>query len=117
MITKTFKGAAFASSFVFKSSAYRFAKKRGVWFYRLLLSQQFADVVSDIYEMNILERKLNKNNWQSNHKKKVFTVDDKGRIYDDSTGEIFGTMNDSIGNKFDTDTEDEEIIMPDKPKL
>ena len=74
--------------------------------------------------MNILEKKLSKNNWQSNHKKKVFTVDDKGNIYDDATGEIFGTMNDSIGNKFDLDTEEETvkwegeeaIIMPDKSK-
>jgi len=124
MITKAFRSTAYASSFIFKSSAYRFAKKRGVWFYRLLLSQQFADVINDIYDMNILEKKLSKNNWQSNHKKKVFTVDDKGNIYDDATGEIFGTMNDSIGNKFDLDTEEETvkwegeeaIIMPDKSK-
>ena len=59
MIAKTMKGTASIGAMLLNSSVMKYAKKRGVWYYRLLLSQQFSDVVTDVYEMNRLEKKLN----------------------------------------------------------
>jgi predicted lipid-binding transport protein (Tim44 family) len=46
--------------------------------------------MSDIYDMNVLERKLK---GLSRLKKRVFNVDDNGNIWDPATGEIFGNVN------------------------
>ena len=46
--------------------------------------------MGDIYDMNVLERKLK---GLSKLKKRVFNVDDNGNIWDPSTGEIFGNVN------------------------
>ena len=54
-----------------------------------------------------MEKKLNPDAFAS-AKKKVFTIDERGRIYDDKTGEIFGTMGEAQANKFDTDTNEDE---------
>ena len=114
MITKTFKGGMWISSTLFNSKVFRYVKKRGVWYYRILLSEQFSNVVTDIYDMNVLEKKLNQANLNSSLKKKVFSVDEKGTIFDDKTGVIYGTTKDEIGNKFDEPVED---IEPDDPNL
>ena len=54
------RGTMYAGSFLANSTVWRYAKKRGLWYYRLLLSNRFADVMSDIFEMTELEKKLNK---------------------------------------------------------
>ena len=59
MISRTMRGAMYAGSFLGNSTVWRYAKKRGLWYYRLLLSNRFADVMSDIFEMTELEKKLN----------------------------------------------------------
>jgi hypothetical protein len=107
VIAKTLKGTAWIGAALFNSKVYKYAKNRGVWYYRLLLSQQFSDVIMDIYDMNRLEKKLNPDAFAS-ARKKVFTIDERGRIYDDKTGEIFGTMGEAQANKFDTDTKEDE---------
>ena len=58
VIAKTMKGTGWFASVIFRSAIYKYAKNRGVWYYRILLSQQFSDVVTDVYEMNRLEKKL-----------------------------------------------------------
>ena len=65
MISRTMRGAMYAGGFLGNSTVWRYAKKRGLWYYRLLLSNRFADVMSDIFEMTELEKKLNKDNWNS----------------------------------------------------
>ena len=106
MIAKTMKGTASIGAMLLNSSVMKYAKKRGVWYYRLLLSQQFSDVINDVYEMNRLEKKLNPDPFSS-VQKKVFSVDEQGNIYDDKTGEVFGNTKEHINNKFDMDNEEE----------
>jgi hypothetical protein len=73
--------------------------------------------MSDIFEMTELEKKLNKENWNSPIKKKIFMVDEDGYIFDNTTGEVFGNVKDGVNNKFDMDNNKEEkIIMPDETK-
>ena len=118
MIARTMRGAMYAGSFLANSTVWRYAKKRGLWYYRLLLSNRFADVMSDIFEMTELEKKLNKDNWNSPVKKKIFMVDEDGYIFDNTTGEVFGNVKDGVHNKFDMDIEKDEntINMPDETK-
>ena len=118
MISRTMRGAMYAGSFLGNSTVWRYAKKRGLWYYRLLLSNRFAEVMSDIFEMTELEKKLNKENWNSPVKKKIFHVDEHGNIFDNTTGEIFGNVKDGIDNKFDVDNrnDDNVINMPDETK-
>ena len=117
VIGKTMKGTGWVASAIFRSAIYKYAKNRGVWYYRLLLSQQFSDVITSVYDMNRLERKLNPDPFCS-VKKKVFTVDDRGNIYDDRTGEVFGNTRETVNNKFDMDNEEdakmggEEAVKP-----
>ena len=117
MIRKTFKGGMWVSSTLFNSKVFRYVKKRGVWYYRILLSENFSDVVNDIYDMNVLEKKLNKHNWNSPLKKKVFSVDENGTIFDDKTGIIYGTIKDNIGNKFDEAPEEDGVEEPMDPNI
>tara|TARA_R110002110_G_scaffold368820_1_gene578665 strand:+ start:136 stop:504 length:369 start_codon:yes stop_codon:yes gene_type:complete len=117
MISKTFKGGMWISSTLFNSKVFRYVKKRGVWYYRILLSEQFSNVVTDIYDMNILEKKLNKLNKHSSLKKKVFSVDEKGTIFDDSTGVIYGSYDQEIGNKFEENPEEDGVEEPFDPNL
>ena len=118
MIARTMRGAMYAGGFLGNSTVWRYAKKRGLWYYRLLLSNRFADVMSDIFEMTELEKKLNKDNWNSPVKKKIFMVDEDGYIFDNTTGEVFGNVKDGVHNKFDMDIEKDEntINMPDETK-
>ena len=118
MISKTMRGTMYAGSFLANSTVWRYAKKRGLWYYRLLLSNRFAEVMSDIFEMTELEKKLNKDNWNSPVKKKIFMVDEDGYIFDNTTGEVFGNVKDGVNNKFDMDIEKDEntINMPDETK-
>jgi hypothetical protein len=103
MIARTMKGTGWIASAIFRSAVYKYAKDRGVWYYRILLSQQ-------------LERKLNPDPFSS-VQKKVFSVDDRGNIYDDRTGEVFGNTNDKINNKFDMDNEEDAQMEEEvKPK-
>ena len=106
VIGKTMRGTTYFASVLFNSAIYKYAKKRGLWYYRLLLSQQFSDVINDVYEMNRLEKKLNPDPFSS-IQKKVFSVDEQGNIYDDKTGEVFGNTKEHINNKFDMDNEEE----------
>ena len=124
MISKTMRGTGAFASILFNSAVYKYAKNRGVWYYRILLSQQFSDVITNLYEMNRLEKKLNPDPFSS-QRKKVFCVDEQGNIYDNNTGEIFGNTGEVQHNKFDLDNEEEQkvywegeetIIMPDKSK-
>jgi len=124
MISKTMRGTGAFASILFNSAVYKYAKNRGVWYYRILLSQQFSDVITNLYEMNRLEKKLNPDPFSS-QRKKVFCVDEQGNIYDNNTGEIFGNTGEVHHNKFDLDNEEEqtvycegeeEIIMPDETK-
>ena len=124
VIGKTMKGTGAFASLLLNSAVYKYAKNRGVWYYRLLLSQQFSDVITNLYEMNRLEKKLNPDPFSS-QRKKVFCVDEQGNIYDNNTGEIFGNTGEVQHNKFDLDNEEEQkvywegeetIIMPDKSK-
>ncbi len=124
MISKTMRGTGAFASILLNSAVYKYAKNRGVWYYRLLLSQQFSDVITNLYEMNRLEKKLNPDPFSS-QRKKVFCVDEQGNIYDNNTGEIFGNTGEVQHNKFDLDNEEEQkvywegeetIIMPDKSK-
>jgi len=77
-------------STLLNSKLYRAAKRKGVWYYRLLLSDDFAKTMGDIYDLNVMERKLK---GLSKLKKRVFNVDDDGNIWDPTTGEIFGNIN------------------------
>ena len=124
MIGRTMRGTGAFASILLNSAVYKYAKNRGVWYYRLLLSQQFSDVITNLYEMNRLEKKLNPDPFSS-QRKKVFCVDENGNIYDNNTGEIFGNTGEVQHNKFDLDNEQEQkvhwegeetIIMPDKSK-
>ena len=124
VIGKTMRGTGAFASILLNSAIYKYAKNRGVWYYRLLLSQQFSDVITNLYEMNRLEKKLNPDPFSS-QRKKVFCVDEQGNIYDNNTGEIFGNTGEVQHNKFDLDNEEEQkvywegeetIIMPDKSK-
>ena len=82
--------------------------------YNLLLA--FAQSITNMYDLNKFESKTN------NFHRRVFCVDDKGNIYDDKTGEVFGNTKEHIDNKFDMDNQEENqaqqkeqvIIMPDK---
>ena len=124
MIGRTMRGTGAFASLLLNSAVYKYAKNRGVWYYRLLLSQQFSDVITNLYEMNRLEKKLNPDPFSS-QRKKVFCVDEQGNIYDNNTGEIFGNTGEVQHNKFDLDNEEEQkvywegeetIIMPDDSK-
>jgi hypothetical protein len=124
MIGRTMRGTGAFASILLNSAVYKYAKNRGVWYYRLLLSQQFSDVITNLYEMNRLEKKLNPDPFSS-QRKKVFCVDEQGNIYDNNTGEIFGNTGEVQHNKFDLDNEEEQkvywegeetIIMPDDSK-
>ena len=124
VIGKTMRGTGAFASLLLNSAGYKYAKNRGVWYYRLLLSQQFSDVITNLYEMNRLEKKLNPDPFSS-QRKKVFCVDEQGNIYDNNTGEIFGNTGEVQHNKFDLDNEQEQkvhwegeetIIMPDDSK-
>ena len=124
VIGKTMRGTGAFASLLLNSAVYKYAKNRGVWYYRLLLSQQFSDVITNLYEMNRLEKKLNPDPFSS-QRKKVFCVDENGNIYDNNTGEIFGNTGEVQHNKFDLDNEEEQkvywegeetIIMPDDSK-
>ena len=124
MIGRTMRGTGAFASILLNSAVYKYAKNRGVWYYRLLLSQQFSDVITNLYEMNRLEKKLNPDPFSS-QRKKVFCVDEQGNIYDNNTGEIFGNTGEVQHNKFDLDNEQEQkvhweaeeaIIMPDDSK-
>jgi hypothetical protein len=90
MITKAFKSGMWVGSTLLNSKLYKSAKRKGLWYYRLFISEDFAKTMSDIYDMNVLERKLK---GLSKLKKRVFNVDDNGNIWDPSTGEIFGNVN------------------------
>ena len=117
MIGRTMRGTGAFASILLNSAVYKYAKNRGVWYYRLLLSQQFSDVINDVYEMNRLEKKLNPDPFSS-VQKKVFSVDEQGNIYDDKTGEVFGNTKEHVNNKFDMDNEadaemqEEEVVKP-----
>ena len=124
VIGKTMRGTGAFASLLLNSAVYKYAKNRGVWYYRLLLSQQFSDVITNLYELNRLEKKLNPDPFSS-QRKKVFCVDEQGNIYDNNTGEIFGNTGEVQHNKFDLDNEQEQkvhwegeetIIMPDDSK-
>ena len=124
MIGRTMRGTGAFASILLNSAIYKYAKNRGVWYYRILLSQQFSDVITNLYEMNRLEKKLNPDPFSS-QRKKVFCVDEQGNIYDNNTGEIFGNTGEVQHNKFDLDNEQEQkvhwegeetIIMPDDSK-
>ena len=90
MITKAFKSGMWVGSTLLNSKLYKSAKRKGLWYYRLFISEDFAKTMGDIYDMNVLERKLK---GLSKLKKRVFNVDDNGNIWDPSTGEIFGNVN------------------------
>ena len=79
VIGKTMRGTGAFASLLLNSAVYKYAKNRGVWYYRLLLSQQFSDVITNLYEMNRLEKKLNPDPFSS-QRKKVFCVDEQGNI-------------------------------------
>jgi hypothetical protein len=124
VIGKTMRGTGAFASILLNSAIYKYAKNRGVWYYRILLSQQFSDVITNLYEMNRLEKKLNPDPFSS-QRKKVFCVDENGNIYDNNTGEIFGNTGEVHHNKFDLDNEEEQkvhweceetIIMPNESK-
>ena len=90
MITKAFKSGMWVGSTLLNSKLYKAAKRKGVWYYRLFISEDFAKTMGDIYDMNVLERKLK---GLSKLKKRVFNVDDNGNIWDPASGEIFGNVN------------------------
>ena len=90
MITRVFKSGIWVGSSLLNSKLYKAAKRKGIWYYRLFVSEDFAKTMGDIYDMNVLERKLK---GLSKLKKRVFNVDDNGNIWDPSTGEIFGNVN------------------------
>jgi len=123
MIRTTFKSGMWIGSTLLNSKIYKMAKRKGVWYYRLLLSDDFAKTIGDIYDLNVMERKLK---GLSKLKKRVFNVDDDGNIWDPTTGEIFGNVNaftptaaapktepkaDSHNNKFDFDQTVSELII------
>jgi hypothetical protein len=90
MIRTTFKSGMWIGSTLLNSKLYKSVKRKGLWYYRLFISEDFAKTMGDIYDMNVLERKLK---GLSKLKKRVFNVDDNGNIWDPSTGEIFGNVN------------------------
>ena len=90
MIRTTWRSGMWIGSTLLNSKIYKAAKRKGVWYYRLLLSDDFAKTMGDIYELNVMERKLK---GLSKLKKRVFNVDDNGNIWDPTSGEIFGNVN------------------------
>ena len=89
MIRTTWRSGMWIGSTLLNSKLYRAAKRKGVWYYRLFISDDFAKTMGDIYELNVMERKLK---GLSKLKKRVFNVDDDGNIWDPTTGEIFGNL-------------------------
>lgn len=89
MIRTTFKSGMWIGSTLLNSKLYKAAKRKGVWYYRLFISDDFAKTMGDIYDLNVMERKLK---GLSKLKKRVFNVDDDGNIWDPTTGEIFGNL-------------------------
>jgi len=89
MIRTTWRSGMWIGSTLLNSKLYRAAKRKGVWYYRLFISDDFAKTMGDIYDLNVMERKLK---GLSKLKKRVFNVDDDGNIWDPTTGEIFGNL-------------------------
>ena len=89
MIRTTWRSGMWIGSTLLNSKLYRAAKRKGVWYYRLFISDDFAKTMGDIYDLNVMERKLKR---LSKLKKRVFNVDDDGNIWDPTTGEIFGNL-------------------------
>ena len=135
VIGATMRGTTWFTKTLFRSAAYKFAakkavpyaKRRIIWYYRILLSEDFAQSITNMYDLNKFESKTN------NFHRRVFCVDKDGNIYDNKTGEIFGNTGEVQHNKFDLDNEieqsktnlrnkeqkvnweaEEVIIMPDK---
>ncbi len=90
MIRTTWKSGVWVGSTLLNSKVYKALKRKGVWYYRLFISDDFAKTMGDIYDLNVMERKLK---GLSKLKKRVFNVDDNGNIWDPTTGEIFGNVN------------------------
>ena len=90
MIRTTWKSGVWVGSTLLNSKVYKALKRKGVWYYRLFISDDFAKTMGDIYDLNVMERKLK---GLSKLKKRVFNVDDDGNIWDPTSGEIFGNVN------------------------
>ena len=90
MIRTTWRSGMWIGSTLLNSKLYRAAKRKGVWYYRLFISDDFAKTMGDIYDLNVMERKLK---GLSKLKKRVFNVDDDGNRID-----IDGNLLDEDGN-------------------
>ena len=108
MIRTTWRSGMWVGSTLLNSKLYKAAKRKGVWYYRLFISDDFAKTMGDIYDLNVMERKLK---GLSKLKKRVFNVDDNGNIWDPTTGEIFGNV-----NTIKTSSEKKEPFFKTEPK-
>lgn len=111
MIRTTWKSGVWVGSTLLNSKVYKALKRKGVWYYRLFISDDFAKTMGDIYDLNVMERKLK---GLSKLKKRVFNVDDDGNIWDPTSGEIFGnvyTIKPNNEPKFDFDKTVGELIV------
>ena len=108
MIRTTWRSGMWVGSTLLNSKLYKAAKRKGVWYYRLFISDDFAKTMGDIYDLNVMERKLK---GLSKLKKRVFNVDDDGNIWDPTSGEIFGNV-----NTIKTSSEKKEPFFKTEPK-
>ena len=108
MIRTTWRSGMWVGSTLLNSKLYKAAKRKGVWYYRLFISDDFAKTMGNIYDLNVMERKLK---GLSKLKKRVFNVDDNGNIWDPTTGEIFGNV-----NTIKTSSEKKEPFFKTEPK-
>lgn len=108
MIRTTWRSGMWIGSTLLNSKLYKAAKRKGVWYYRLFISDDFAKTMGDIYDLNVMERKLK---GLSKLKKRVFNVDDDGNIWDPTSGEIFGNV-----NTIKTSSEKKEPFLKTEPK-
>ena len=83
------------------TEAYKYSKGRAVWYWRVLLSPDFSKTMTNLYNVNKVERDLN-NNAFDHTPKKVFHISPEGDIYDIRTGDIYGNVKEPKSNRYNS---------------
>lgn len=94
---------------VITAEAFDYIKGRGVWYYRVLLDNDFSKTMLNIHKVDKFEREMSQNQRQYHHSRnRMFKVDDAGNIYDPRTGSIYGNVDEPKNiNKSDEVFEEE----------
>ena len=81
------------------TEAYKYGKGRAVWYWRVLLSPDFSKTMTNLYNVNKVERDLN-NNAFDHTPKKVFHISPEGDVYDERTGNITSNEQQPKDNRY-----------------